>query len=85
VPEKDFDEYFPNDSLLDYLKERIRQLELSLEEADNLRQKLKVLKGEHNNLKGHFYEHQVLLIFIKMLILNVPGKGISCFCFKAGR
>jgi len=83
-PEKEFDEYFRNDSLLDYLKERIRQLELSLEEADKLRAKLRVLQGEHNNLKGHYYERQVLLGFIKSIIDRASGltEGISVTDFS---
>jgi hypothetical protein len=44
LPDKDFNEYFRNDSLLDYLKERIRQLKLSLEDAEILRQKQKNCK-----------------------------------------
>jgi len=84
LPEKDFNEYFRNDSLLDYLKERIRQLELSLEEADILRQKLKVLQGDHNNLKGHYYERVVLLELIKSIIDSEGGltEGISVTDFS---
>jgi len=84
LPEKDFDAYFRNDSLLDYLKERIRQLELSLEETDKLRNKLKILQGDHNNLKGHYYEHEVLLGLIKSIIDNDGGltEGISVTDFS---
>ena len=84
LPEKDFDEYFRNDSLLDYLKERVRQLEVSLEEADNLRRKLKVLQGDHNNLKGHYYEREVLLGLIKSIIDKDGGltEGISVTDFS---
>ena len=79
LPDKDFDAYFRNDSLLDYLKERFKQLELSLEEADILRHKLKALQGDHNNLKGHYYEHVVLLGLIKSIIDSESGltEGIS--------
>jgi len=84
LPEKDFNEYFRNDSLLDDLKERIKQLELSLEEADILRQKLRVLQGDHNNLKGHYYEREVLLSLIKSIIDNSGGliEGISVTDFS---
>ncbi|KPA17981.1 hypothetical protein MHK_001796 [Candidatus Magnetomorum sp. HK-1] len=84
LPEKDFDAYFRNDSLLDYLKERIRQLELSLEEMDLLRRKLKVLQGDHNNLKGDYYEHVVLLELIKSIIdsENSLTEGISVTDFS---
>jgi len=94
LPDKDFDEYFRNDSLLDDLKERIKQLELSLEDADILRQKLKVLQGDHNNLKGHYYEREVLLRLIKSIIDRDTGltEGISvteftyklCFFLETG-
>jgi hypothetical protein len=84
LPKKDFDAYFRNDSLLDYLKERIRQLELSLEDADILRNKLKVLQGLHNNLKGHDYERVVLLELIKSIINGTGGltEGISITDFS---
>ncbi len=68
LPVKDFDAYFRNDSLLDYLHERVRRLELSLEEAEVLRDTMNVLRGEHNNLKGHYYEREVLLGLIKAII-----------------
>jgi hypothetical protein len=84
LPDKDFDEYFRNDSMLDYLKERSTQLKLGLEEADILREKLKVLQGEHNNLKGHYYERVVLLGLIKSIIDNNGGltEGISVTDFS---
>jgi len=84
LPEKDFDAYFRNDSLLDYLKERIRQLELGLEEADILRNKLKELQGDHNNLKGHYYERVVLLKLIKSIVNCAGGltEGISVTDFS---
>jgi len=84
LPVKDFDAYFRNDSLLDYLKERVRRLELSLEESDKLRHKLKVLQGDHNNLKGHYYEREVLLSLIKSIIDSDNGltDGISVTDFS---
>ncbi|MCP4605026.1 MAG: hypothetical protein GY847_31640, partial [Proteobacteria bacterium] len=48
LPAEDFDAYFRNDSLLDYLRERVKRLELSLEEAERLRDTLSALRGEHN-------------------------------------
>ncbi len=58
--------YYPRGlkAALDYLQERVEQLELSLAEAEALRQKLRVLRAEHNNLKGHDYERH-LFIFIE--------------------
>jgi len=84
LPVKNFDAYFRNDSLLDYLKERVRRLELSLEETANLKHKLNVLQGDHNNLKGHYYEREVLLGLIKSIIDNDDGltEGISVTDFS---
>jgi hypothetical protein len=84
LPDKDFDEYFRNDSLLDYLKERVRQLEIGLKEAEILREKLKKLRGDHNNLKGHYYERVVLLELIKSIVNNAGGltEGISVTDFS---
>ncbi len=73
LPVKDFDAYFRNDSLLDYLQERVKCLELGLAEAEVLRQTLNVLRGEHNNLKGHYYEREVLLGLIKAIIDGGAG------------
>ena len=73
LPVKDFDAYFRNDSLLDYLQERVKCLELGLAEAEVLRQTLNVLRGEHNNLKGHYYEREVLLGLIKAIIDGEAG------------
>ncbi|MDM8515875.1 hypothetical protein QUF76_06715 [Desulfobacterales bacterium HSG16] len=72
LPVEEFDAYFRNDSMLDYLQERMKHLELGLAEAEELRQTLSVLRGEHNNLKGHDYERQVLLSLIKAII---DGEG----------
>ncbi len=84
LPVEDFDAYFRNDSLLDYLHERVRRLELSLAEADVLRQTMLVLRGEHNNLKGHYYEREVLLGLIKAIIDGEGGltEGISVTDFS---
>ena len=59
-------------------------MELSLEDADILRQKLKVLQGHHNNLKGHGYERVVLLELIKSIINGTGGltEGISVTDFS---
>ncbi|MCP4112771.1 MAG: hypothetical protein GY749_45790 [Desulfobacteraceae bacterium] len=84
LPEKDFDAYFRNDSLLDYLQERVRFLKLSLEKADVIQQTLRKLRGEHNDLKGHYYEREVLLRLIKSVIDNEGGltEGISVTDFS---
>lgn len=68
VPVEAFDTYFKNDNMLDYLKERVAQLELGLAEAEKVQQTLNVLRGEHNDLKGHYYEREVLLDLIKGMI-----------------
>jgi hypothetical protein len=59
-------------------------LKLSLEDADILRQKLKKLQGDHNNLKGHYYERVILLGLIKSIIDNNGGltEGISVTDFS---
>jgi len=86
LPVEDFDAYFRNDSLLDYLKERIRRLELSLEETANLKHKLNVLQGDLNNLKGHYYEREVLLGLIKSIIdsdgVLTEGISVTDFSYK---
>ncbi len=61
LPDEEFDAYFKNDNMLDYLRERVEELELSLAEARELRQTLAHLRAEHNNLKGHDYEREGLL------------------------
>ncbi len=68
LPAEEFDTYFKNDNMLDYLQERVAQLELSLAEARELRAKLAKLQGEHNHLKGHYFEHELLLRLLKAII-----------------
>ena len=68
LPVAEFDAYFKTDNMLDYLQERVTQLELSLAEARKLRDTLAQLRGAHNNLKGHYYEREVLLTLIQQLI-----------------
>ncbi|ETR71415.1 MAG: hypothetical protein OMM_08138 [Candidatus Magnetoglobus multicellularis str. Araruama] len=68
---------------------------MSLKEADILKHKLSVLQGDHNNLKGHYYEREVLLNLIKSIINNQGGltEGISvtdfsyhlCFFLETGK
>ncbi|MDM8520367.1 hypothetical protein QUF64_09995 [Anaerolineales bacterium HSG6] len=84
LPDEDFDVYFKNDNMLDYLKERAERLELSLAEARELRKKLARLQGQHNNLKGHYYEREVLLRLIKAIIDGDGGlvEGISVTAFN---
>lgn len=73
LPTAEFDIYFKSDNLLDYLKERVEQLELSLAEAEILRNKMAILRGQHNNLQGHYYEREVLLRLIKGIIDQEGG------------
>lgn len=61
LPIKEFKFYFNVDNHLDYVMEKIKELELSLEESWAWKDKLQVLRGAHNNLKGHPYEQEVLL------------------------
>ncbi|MDM8532149.1 hypothetical protein QUF63_13335 [Anaerolineales bacterium HSG25] len=68
LPQDEFDSYFKNDNMLDYLKERTERLALSLAEARQVRAKLQTLQGEHNHLKGHYYEREQLLWLIKSIM-----------------
>ncbi|OQY57633.1 MAG: hypothetical protein B6245_16050, partial [Desulfobacteraceae bacterium 4572_88] len=68
LPAEEFDIYFRNDNMLDYLRERAEKLELGLAEAEELRQKLNVLRGQHSNLRGHYYEREVLLNLFQRII-----------------
>lgn len=83
LPVEEFDTYFKNDNMLDYLKERVEQLELSLAEARKVRHTLDVLRGIHNDLKGHYYEQEVLLRLLKGIINDegglVAGIRVSAF------
>ena len=72
LPVGEFDIYFRNDNMLDYLRERAEKLEMGLAEAEELRQKLNVLQGQHNNLRGHYYEREVLLDLFQRII---DGRG----------
>lgn len=83
LPTEEFLAYFRNDNLLDYLQERSKQLELSLAQAEHLRNTLRVLRGEHNDLKGHYYEREVLLGLIKGIIDGEGGlvEGITVTAF----
>jgi hypothetical protein len=73
IPVESFDSYFKNDNMLDYLQERVEQLELSLEDAEKVRHTLDVLRGEHNDLKGAYYEREVLLALLKRIIQGEGG------------
>lgn len=73
IPVESFETYFKNDNLLDYLQERIDQLELSLEEADTVRQTLEALRGEHNDLKGAYYEREALLDLLRRIMQGEGG------------
>ncbi len=76
LPVDEFEAYFKNDNMLDYLTERVEQLELSLAEARKVRHTLDVLRGTHNDLKGHYYEQQVLLRLLKGVI-NHEGELVE--------
>ncbi|MDM8521903.1 hypothetical protein QUF80_00885 [Desulfococcaceae bacterium HSG8] len=79
LPVDEFDSYFRNDNMLDDLKDRAEHLELELEQAEELREKLGVLQGRHNNLKGRYYEQEVLLRLVRHIMAGKGGivKGIS--------
>jgi len=79
LPADEFDTYFRNDNMLDDLRDCAEQLELELDEAEELRKKLEVLQGRHNNLKGRYYELEVLLKLIRHIIAGRGGitEGIS--------
>ncbi|RLC03883.1 MAG: hypothetical protein DRI57_28750 [Deltaproteobacteria bacterium] len=83
LPAGEFDAYFRNDNMLDYLKERVRLLELGRAEARELKKKLDKLQGEHNNLKGHYYEREMLLTLIRCIIDDKGGlvSGIHVTAF----
>lgn len=73
LPVDEFDSYFRSDSLLDYLKERVQQLELSLADMREVKQKLRVLQNTHNTTKGHHYEVETLLRLLKGIIQGGSG------------
>jgi len=77
LPSEEFDTYFKNDNMLDYLQERVAQLELSLADARELQTKLAKLQGEHNHLKGHYFEHELLLRLLKAII-DGDGGLVGC-------
>ena len=83
LPIEEFDSYFKNDNMLDHLKDCSEQLEMDLDEAEELRKKLDVLQGRHNNLKGRYYELEVLLKLIQNIIAGKGGivQGISVTAF----
>lgn len=85
LSDEEFVSYFKNDNMLDYLKERVELLEIGLAEAENLRNKLAVLRGEHNDLKGHYYKREVLLAMIQGIIDNKGGlvRDISVTAFTS--
>ncbi len=88
LPIDEFDSYFKNDNMLDYLKERVNQVELSLADTRDLKRKINEIRGRHNNLKGHYFELEILLQLI-MAIINgngglVRGVGITDFKPKIG-
>ncbi|MCP4106077.1 MAG: hypothetical protein GY749_11150 [Desulfobacteraceae bacterium] len=84
LPVDEFDTYFRNDNMLDHLKDRCEQLELNLADAEELRKKIEVMQGRHNNLKGRYYEQEVLLKLIQHIIAGKGGivQGISVTDFN---
>ncbi len=83
LPVDEFDSYLRNDNMLDHLGDCSEQLELDLAEAEKLREKLEVLRGAHNNLKGRYYEQEVLLRLVRHIISGrggiVRGIGVTAF------
>ncbi len=73
APVEALDAYFKNDNMLDYLREKVERLELSLEKTDKVRQTLEMLRGEHNDLKGAYYEREVLLELLKRIMQGEGG------------
>jgi hypothetical protein len=73
LPVDEFDSYFRSDSLLDYSKERIRQLELSLAEMREVKQQFTRLQNTHNKTTGHHYELETLLRLLKDIIDEKGG------------
>jgi hypothetical protein len=88
LPVDEFDSYFKNDNMLDHLKDRAEQLELGLADAEELRKKLEKLQGRHNNLKGRYYELEVLLKLIRHIIAGkggiTEGIGVTAFTWVIG-
>lgn len=68
LPMEQFKAYFKVDNQLDYFIEKIKHLELSLEQSWEWKDKLQVLRGAHNNLKGHHYEQEILIRLLSDLI-----------------
>ena len=73
IPAEKFDSYFKNDNMLDYVQELTEQLDLSLAERRDLKQKFDVLQRQHNNLKGDVYEQEVLLDLLKGIMKDEGG------------
>lgn len=73
IPAEEFDSYFKNDNMLDYVQELTEQLDLSLAERRDLKQKFDVLQRQHNNLKGDVYEQEVLLDLLKGIMKGEGG------------
>ncbi len=84
LPVDEFDSYLRNDNMLDHLTERVSQLELSLAETRDLKRKLNEIRGRHNNMKGHYYEHVILLRLIRAITDGEGGlvSGISVTDFR---
>jgi hypothetical protein len=79
LPVEEFLEYFKGENQLTYLEERIKELELSLEDEQELKEKLKKIKGSLNHEKGKRYEMTVLIKLIRYIINKKGGivEGIT--------
>jgi len=84
LPDDEFDSYFRNDNMLDYLKERVSQLELGLAGTRDLKRKINEIQGRYNNMKGHYYEHVILFRLIRAIMDGSGGLvgGISVSDFR---
>jgi hypothetical protein len=79
LPVEELIEYFKGENQLTYLQERIKELELSLEDEQELKEKLKKIKGLLNHEKGKRYEMTVLIKLIRYIINKKGGivEGIT--------
>jgi len=68
LPKDEFNTYFKANNMLDYLKDKIDNLKIENIKLYDVKDKLDILKKHHNNLKGNYYEMQVLLKLLKDVI-----------------
>lgn len=94
LPVEEFLEYFKGENQLTYLQEKIKELELSLEEEQELKGKIKKIEGLLNHEKGKRYEMTVLIKLVRYIINKKGGivDGIAGtdfefylnYCLKTG-